>query len=137
MTKKIQFAARIILGLIYFVFGSMGLAIAFGFMQMPASPSMPEAATEFMKGIMATGYFFPVLKITETTCGLLLLIGVAAPLALVILAPITLQIILFHAMLTPGLSEVFLPLGMGIAHCTAMGAYWHLYRPLFSKGREH
>ena len=132
MASKIQFAARIVLGLIYFVFGSMGLAIAFGFMKMPLSP-MPEAALEFMKGIMATGYFFPVLKITETTCGFLLLIGLAAPLALVILAPITLQIILFHTMLTPGISNLFLPLGMVIAHCTAMAAYWNLYRPLFSK----
>ncbi len=62
---KIQMGARIILGLIYFVFGSMGLGIVFGLMQMPEQP-MPEAATAFMKGIMASGYFFPLLKITET-----------------------------------------------------------------------
>ena len=35
MPTKIQLAARIILGLIYFVFGGMGLAIAFGLMKMP------------------------------------------------------------------------------------------------------
>ena len=132
MATKIQFGARIILGLIYFVFGLMGLAIAFGLMRMPNSP-MPEAATEFMKGIMATGYFFPVLKITETTCGFLLLIGLARPLALVILAPITLQIILFHANLTPGINNLILPSVMLTAHCVAMSAYWNLYKPLFSK----
>ena len=71
MVKKIQTAARIILGLIYFVFGSMGLAIAFGLMKMPEQP-MPEAAEIFMKGIMATGYFFPVLKVTEVVFGFLL-----------------------------------------------------------------
>ena len=61
MLKKIQSAARIVLGLIYFVFGGMGLAIAFGLMKMPDSP-MPEAAAMFMKGIMAAGYFFPLLS---------------------------------------------------------------------------
>jgi putative oxidoreductase len=90
---KIQVAARVVLGLIYFVFGLMGLAIAFGLMKMPES-SMSPAAMEFMKGIMGSGYFLPFLKITETSCGFLLLIGLWAPLALVILAPITLNIIM-------------------------------------------
>ena len=52
MATKVQLGARIILGLIYFVFGSMGLAIALGLMPMPESP-MPEAATAFMTGIWA------------------------------------------------------------------------------------
>ena len=132
MTLKIQLAARIILGLIYFVFGGMGLAIAFGLMKMPSSP-MPQAAEAFMKGIMATGYFFPVLKITETSCGFLMLTGIAAPLALIIIAPITLQICLFHFYLTPGVNNLFLPFGMALAQIIAMSAYWKLYRPLFKK----
>ena len=132
MTKKIQFGARMILGLIYFVFGLMGLAIALGLMAMPESP-MPEAATGFMKGIMGTGYFFPVLKVTEVVCGFLLLIGLAAPLALVVIAPVTLQIILFHAFLTPGPSNLVLPLAMVAMQCLAMSAYWNLYKPLFSR----
>ena len=135
MGTKIKLGARILLGLIYFVFGGMGLGIAFGLMPMPNSP-MPEAAMSFMKGIMATGYFFPLLKITETACGFLLLTGIAAPLALVILAPITLHIMLFHANLTPGINNLILPLLMLIAHCVAMSAYWSLYRPLFSKSKK-
>lgn len=135
MTTNIQMGARIILGLIYFVFGLMGLAIALGFMHMPES-QMPEAATGFMKGIMGVGYFFPILKITESVCGFLLLIGFAAPLALVILAPVTLHIILFHAVLTPGLGNLVLPLVMVIAHVVAMRSYWNLYVPLFSNGKK-
>ena len=65
MATKIQIGARIILGLIYFVFGGMGLMIALGFMQMPQDQVMPEAAMGFMKGIMGTGYFFPLLKINK------------------------------------------------------------------------
>jgi putative oxidoreductase len=129
---KIQLTARIILGLIYFVFGSMGLAMAFGLMQMPQQP-MPEALEAFMKGIMGTGYFFPLLKMTEVLGGLLLLTGIAAPVGLVILAPITLNIILLHTFLTPGLSNLVLPLVMVISHVVAMSGYWNLYQPLFSK----
>ncbi len=130
MINKIQSGARFLLGLIYFVFGSMGLAIAFGFMKMPESP-MPEAAMAFMKGIMATGYFFPLLKITEVVCGFLLLTGWMAPLALVVIAPVTLHIILFHALLTPGVSNLPLPVVMGLLQVIAMSGYWKVYAPLF------
>ena len=117
--------------LIYFVFGLMGLAIVFGFMKMPQSP-MPPAAMEFMKAIMGSGYFLALLKITETSCGFFLLIGFRAPLALIILAPITLNIFMFHLNLTPGLQNLILPSVMVVAHILAMSAYWNAYKPLFS-----
>ena len=132
--NKIQLAARIILGLIYFVFGGMGLAMVLGLMH-PPEPAMPPAAAAFMKGMVATGYFIPVLKITETTCGFLLLFGIAAPLALVIIAPVTLQILLFNS-LQSGIGNLVLPLVMVLAQVIAMSGYWDLYRPLFSKKRQ-
>lgn len=135
MIQKIPLGARIILGLIYFIFGGMGLAIALGLMKMPENQVMPEAAMTFMKGIMATGYFFPLLKITETVCGFLLLINFAAPVALVILAPVTLHIFLFHFCLTPGMANLPLPIVMVVAHIVAMSGYWHVYQPLFGKGK--
>ena len=130
MAKKIQMTARIILGLIYFVFGLMGLAIALGLMKMPQQP-MPQAAETFMKGIMAAGYFFPLLKVTEVVFGFLLFFRRTAPLALVVLAPVTLQIILFHTCLTPGAGNLILPFVMGVLHVAAMCAYGNLYQPLF------
>lgn len=133
MKRKIQLGARIILGLIYFVFGGMGLAIALGLMTMPEQPEMPQAAMGFMQGMMGTGYFFPLLKITEVVGGLMLLTGLAAPLSLVILAPVTLHIFLYHAFLTPGVGEMLLPLVMALAQIIAMSGYWGKYKPLFSK----
>jgi hypothetical protein len=118
--------------LIYFLFGGMGLGIALGLIHMPFPP-LPQAAQGFMQGIMGTGYFFPFLKITETTCGFLLLTGIAAPLALVVIAPVTLNIILFHTFLTPGLNNLVLPLVMVAAQILAMSGYWKLYQPLFGK----
>lgn len=128
----ISTAARIVLGLIYFIFGGMGLAIAFGLMKMPEQP-MSQAASTFFAGIMATQYFFPLLKITETTCGLWLLIGRGAPVALVILAPITLNIFLFHVYVVPETKEMILPSVMLAAHILAMAGYWNKYKILFKK----
>ncbi len=133
MLKLIQTGARIGLGRIYFIFGGMGLLMALGIMPA-AMPPMSGPVDTFFKGIMATGYFFPLLKSTETLCGLLLLLNLAAPLALVVLAPITLHIILFHAFLTPGAGNQALPIAMGVLQVVAMSGYLiKYYRPLFSK----
>lgn len=87
--------ARIILGLVFVVFGLNGF---FGFIPIP--PHEGAAAT-FMGGLGASGYFFPLLKGTEVIAGLLLLSGRFVPLALTILAPITVNIFAMHAFLAP------------------------------------
>jgi len=51
--------------------------------------------------MMATTYLFPLIKGTEIVCGALLLSGLFVPLALVILAPIVLNIFLLNAFLQP------------------------------------
>ncbi|PIS10748.1 MAG: acyltransferase [Bdellovibrio sp. CG10_big_fil_rev_8_21_14_0_10_47_8] len=114
--------------MIFFVFGLNGF---FQFLPMPAS--IPEAATQFSGALFATGYFFPVLKATEVLCGALLLSGFFAPVALIILAPITIQIFLFHAFLTPGLQNLAMPLAIIILHVIAARGFWSLYAPLFQK----
>jgi uncharacterized membrane protein YphA (DoxX/SURF4 family) len=68
---------------------------------IPPPPDLPEALMTFNKGLMASVYFMPFLKLTETICGLLLLTGWFVPLALVVLAPIVLNIFLVHAFLAP------------------------------------
>lgn len=93
---KFPLIARIILGLIFFVFGLNGF-LNF----IPPPPNLPESMMAFMNGMMSTKYFFPLLKGTEVICGLLLLSGCFVPLALVVLAPIVLNIFLVHAFLAP------------------------------------
>lgn len=89
--------ARILLGLIFFGAGAAGLIMP------PAAPppETPEAMKTFFEGILATKYFFPLLKGTELACGALLLSGYFVPLALVVLAPIVLHIFLVHSLLAP------------------------------------
>lgn len=126
MKAKTTTIARIILGLIFFIFGLNG------FFNFLPSPALPESAMGFIGGLASSGYFFPVLKGTEVLMGLLLITGVAAPLALVVLAPITIHILLFHAILTPGLSNSALPLVMVLLHIVSAVAYWKNFKPLFS-----
>lgn len=120
--------ARYLLGLIFAVFGAMGL-----FKLVPPPPDLPEALKTFTAGLEASIYFMPFLKLTETVCGILLLAGFAPALALVILAPITINIFFTHLFLTPGVQNLILPLVLIALHVTAATAYWRIYRPLFSR----
>lgn len=102
--KKLTLVARLILGSIFF-----GSGVAF-FLTTP--PPMEGPIGDFFKGMMATQYFFYLLKSTEIVCGLLLLSGFFVPLALIVLAPIILNIFLVHAFMMP--SEIVLAVVVGV-----------------------
>lgn len=96
MKTKLPLIARVLLGFVFFAFGLAGLLNL-----LPVPPDLPERLVTFNTGLAASMYFFPLLKLTETICGLLLLLGMFVPLALVVLAPIVLNIFLVHAFLAP------------------------------------
>ena len=98
--NKIAQIARLALGLILFVFG---LNKFLNFMPMPA---MPEGAQAFMGGLASAPYFFPLLAVTEIFGGALLLLKKYVALSLLILAPVVLNMVLFHLFLAP-LSGLF------------------------------
>ena len=87
--KKLTLIARLLLGFIF-----LGSGIAF-FLMTP--PPMEGPIAEFFGGLQATKYFFFLLKGTEIVCGAMLMSGFFVPLALVVLAPIVLNIFLVHA----------------------------------------
>lgn len=96
--------ARIVLGLIFTVFGLNG------FFNFLPNPELPGAAGEFIGGLMGSGYFWPFLKLTESVCGILLLANRMVPLALTILAPVILNIILFHIFLANAIEAIAVPI---------------------------
>lgn len=111
--KHLPTIGRILLGLL-FVFG--GVTGLFG---LVAEPEVGEEAAAFMGAIMDTGYLWPVIKVTEIVCGVLLILGVFVPLALVVLAPVVLNILLFHGFLEPSgvaVGIVAVVLGLYVAH---------------------
>jgi uncharacterized membrane protein YphA (DoxX/SURF4 family) len=101
--------ARVVLGLVFFVFGLNG------FLHFIPQPPPTGVAATFMGGLAATGYFFPLLKTTEVVGGALLLSNRFVPLALTLLAPIVVNIFAFHASLAPeGLPVAILVVGLEI-----------------------
>jgi hypothetical protein len=62
---------------------------------------MRGAAAEFMGGLVASGYFFPLLFGTYTITGAVLLTGRFVPLALTVLAPVIVNIVAVHLFLAP------------------------------------
>lgn len=124
--SKVTLGARLVLGLLFTVFGLNGF---FGFIPMPPFP--PEAG-QFLGAIVATKYLFPFIKATEIVTGLMLLAGVQVPLALLALAPISLNILAFHFFLTGPTS-----IGMGVFIIALMivvaRGYWDRFSGLFAK----
>lgn len=99
--------ARIVLGLVFFVFGLNGFL---GFLPAPELTGAPGA---FVGALAATGYMFPLIKGTEVVAGVLLLSNRFVPLALTLLAPVIVNIALFHFVLAPeSLAMVFVILAL-------------------------
>jgi uncharacterized membrane protein YphA (DoxX/SURF4 family) len=95
--KYLPVIARVLLGLIFFVFGLNGLH---PFIPQPKEP-MPAGAMAFVMAMIQTGYMLKLIAGTQTLAGFLLLINRFVPLALTVLAPIIVNIICFHTFLAP------------------------------------
>lgn len=95
ISSKLPLVARLLLGLIFTVFGLNG------FLQFLPMPPPPPAAGALFGAFMATGYMMPMIKGFEVVAGLMLLSNRFVPLALLFLAPIVVNIFMFHAMLEP------------------------------------
>jgi len=89
-------STRILLGLLFFVFGLNGI-LHF----MPTPPMPPSDAATFATLLM-TSHYMTFVSLLMVIAGLLLLVGRFVPLALVILGPILVNILLFHFLLMHG-----------------------------------
>ncbi len=118
-------ASRTVLGLVFVVFG-----LNF-FLHFIPQPPAPPAAAAFAGALFASGYVFPLVKTIEIVAGALLLARVAVPFALVLLAPIIVNIVAFHAVLAPG----GLPLALVVLAAELHQAWVNrrAYAPLFAR----
>lgn len=85
-----------IFGLFWLIFGLNGL---FHFFPIPAPP--PKSAY-FMEALARSGYALLMIYGTEVVGGLMLIIGGWKPLALLLLAPLTANIVIYDLVLNPG-----------------------------------
>jgi hypothetical protein len=87
--------ARILMCLIFLVFGLNG------FLHFLPMPKPPEAPAAFFGALFKTGYMLPLIFATQAIVGALLLLNLFVPLALALIAPLIVNIILFHCFLEP------------------------------------
>ena len=87
--------ARFLLGLIFLVFGSNGF-LHF----IPAPPPPAGAAGQFV-GALFVSHYLVVVFLLQLIPAVLLLINRYVPLALTLLAPIIVNILLFHLLMAP------------------------------------
>ncbi|MTI31257.1 DoxX protein [Cytophagales bacterium RKSG123] len=64
-------------------------------------PEAPQAAQNFMGALMGTGYLMILVKTLEVLVGIALITNRFVALSLVILAPIAVNMVLFHLFLDP------------------------------------
>jgi uncharacterized membrane protein YphA (DoxX/SURF4 family) len=120
VSRHIPTAARILLGLVFFVFGLNG------FLHFIPQPPPPEPAMAFFGALFATGYMLPLVMGTQLFVGVLLLANRFVPLALAVIAPIIVNILAFHAALAPS----GLPLALAVLALELLLAW--SYRGSFS-----
>jgi uncharacterized membrane protein YphA (DoxX/SURF4 family) len=93
--KIVTVIARLLLGLIFVVFGLNGF---FNFLSMGPMPS--GLAGQFIGALVLSHYFWVVAAL-QVAGGVLLLINRFVTLALVLLGPVIVNIILYHVFLNP------------------------------------
>lgn len=126
-TRIATLLSRVLLGLVFFVFGLDGF---FHFVPQPTS-GIPAGAMAFGGALMSTGYMFPLIKGTEVLVGAMLLANRFVPLALVILAPVVVNIVAFHFFLAP--AGLALPIVIAIVQSYLAWTHRAAYKPLFAR----
>jgi uncharacterized membrane protein YphA (DoxX/SURF4 family) len=123
--RIVTIVLRSLLGLIFVVFGLNG------FLHF-LHPPLPPAAAQFFGALAATGYMVPLIFTAQVVGGALLLTGTMVPFALVILAPVIVNIVCFHLYLAPS----GLPVAIVVAAIAAFLAWQHraAFAPLFGGG---
>lgn len=124
MNSKFTMIVRILLGAILMVFGSNK------FLHFISMPPPTGSAAEFLDTLGASGYFFPMLGVVEVCIGAMLLCKQWVPFGILLLAPISFNILLYHICFNvPGMWVAILVLTLNII---MIYKHWRLYAPLFN-----
>ena len=118
--KIVTLITRLLLGLIFVVFGLNGFL---NFINMGPMPS--GLAGQFI-GALAQSHYFWVVAALQVAGGALLLLNRFVPLALVLLGPVIVSIILYHVFLNPSGA------GLAIVVIILWGIVFYSHRQYFS-----
>ena len=93
--KILTLIARLLLGLIFVVFGLNG------FLNFLSMGPMPSGLAGQFVGALVLSHYFWVVAALQIAGGALLLVNRFVPLGLVLLGPVIVNIILYHVLLNP------------------------------------
>ncbi len=125
MNSQFTKIVRILLGILLIVFG-LNKILPETFIPLP---EMPEKAADFMTSLGATGYVLKTVGMIETLIGIMLLLKKWVAFALIVLVPISLNIVLFHLFLdVSGIGGALL---VAILNGILIYKHWPQYKSLF------
>ena len=123
--KILTLVARILLGLLFVVFGLNGFL---NFLSMGPMPT--GLAGQFIGALVASHYFWVVAAL-QIAGGVLLLVGRFVPLGLVLLGPVIVNIILYHVFMNP--SGIVLPIVVVILWLIVFYAHRQYFSGIFAQ----
>jgi putative oxidoreductase len=118
--KIVTLIARLLLGLIFVVFGLNG------FLNFINQGPMPTGLAGQFIGALALSHYFWVVAALQVAGGALLLVNRYVPLALVLLGPVIVNIILYHVFLNSSGAP------LAIVVVVLWGIVFYSYRQYFS-----
>jgi putative oxidoreductase len=123
MNSQFTKIVKIALGILLLIFG------ANKFLHFIPLPPMVGPAGDFMNSLGATGYVLPIVGLLEIFIGAMLLLKKWVPFALILLAPISINIVLFHLFLDiPGVGAALL---VAVLNGILIYKNWSSFKPLF------
>ena len=124
MNKRVVQVIRIIFGIMLIILGS------FSFMNLPI-PDYPAQAKAFLVALSNTGYINYTMGVIFIIVGLMFISGSYVALAALLLAPITVNIILFHLLLD--VKSIILGLVVFLLNIFIACTVWDKYKPLLKR----
>jgi uncharacterized membrane protein YphA (DoxX/SURF4 family) len=116
---------RVLTGLLFATTGLNGFLM---FMPAPDPSTLAPAGVAFSGALYATGYMLQLASGVQLLSGLLLIVGRFVPLALAMLAPMVVNIFLFHVFLEP--SGMTMAVLVVAAEIGLAWAYRDRFRPM-------
>jgi putative oxidoreductase len=113
--KVAMIIVRTLMGLLF-----LAASIVVLFNLVP-KPELTGTVKTFNEGLDSVGYMVPMIKIVELVCGMAFLTGYFVPLATVLIAPIIVNIFMFHAFV----DRSGLPVAVFLVLANAFVAYYY------------